>query len=741
MSSKDQGREIRKSGKQLRQKKPRSSNSKRGQSTRDKMLTHLAADGGLRVIHEKTTEDSPGGLMHEDTADDDSLDNSKLPRLKKRYMFLFALVVFFGQIAVSVTLKRYGWIEKDFNELVAEQVLPRFQEQFETGSLTWTAFNDSLYWLRINQSLGYSTQELLRPGFHLKEKGAEGKYPIIMVPGFVTTGLEVWDGKQCAKNYFRQKMWGGVGSVQHWLMERHCVLEHLSLDPITGKDPEGIRIRAALGFEGADYFMGNYWVWGKILENLADIGYDGSMMSIESYDWRLAFPKLEERDGYLTKLKYKIEAFHKASGKKVVLTSHSMGALLVHYFFTWVTTSERAGGGGGGKDWADKHIHAYVNIAGSQLGVPKAASALLSGEMSDTIILGTAGHLIEQFIGRKLRRDLWMSWGSLWSMLPAAGDRLWDIGADFKERLTPDDAGDIKEPTSDAGDVFGELDDIAKTHLMVMTDQEDGLNSTESLMCTREDLIDEETETIVNQKIREFSSRKGAKTREVVDFLTTWGGGLGPATAGANDHSFDPNCKESKKTWHDLSRTPLPHAPNMKVYCLYGVGLDTERSYFYKRNTGDTAADSQSSVFTSAQGADTPFILDTSVQDPENGITHGVKYSDGDASVPLLSLGYMCADAWRRKDSGLNPSMAKVVTREYKHKQEFMVDDPMRGGPHAADHVDILGNFNMMEDFLKIVSDYETETVDDRFESDIIEISKKVNAHPDGGLFKRKRRR
>lgn len=173
---------------------------------------------------------------------------------------------------------------------------------------------------------------------------------------------------------------------------------------------EGIRLRAAQGFEAADYFMANYWVWGKVLENMADMGYDASTMTLESYDWRLAFPVLEARDGYLTKLKYKIEAFHKASNKKVIITSHSLGAILVNYFFAWVTTSEEDGGGGGGANWVDEHIHAYVNIAGALLGVPKAATALLSGEMSDTIFMGTAGNLVEQFLGKRMRMDLWSTW-------------------------------------------------------------------------------------------------------------------------------------------------------------------------------------------------------------------------------------------------------------------------------------------------------------------------------------------
>lgn len=161
------------------------------------------------------------------------------------------------------------------------------------------------------------------------------------------------------------------------------------------------------------------------------MGYNPSNMAVEPYDWRLAFPVLEERDGYLSKLRYKIESMHKVSGRKVVLTSHSMGALLVTYFFQWVTTDTRLGGGGGGADWVDQHIQAYINIAGAHLGVAKAATAILSGEMSETIYPQPMGSMVEQFFGRSLRRGLWSSWGGLWSMLPRGGDALWGIGADL----------------------------------------------------------------------------------------------------------------------------------------------------------------------------------------------------------------------------------------------------------------------------------------------------------------------
>ena len=391
---------------------------------------------------------------------------------------------------------------------------------------------------------------------------------------------------------------------------------------------------------------------------------------------------LEERDGFLTKLKYKIEAFNKASGKKVVLTSHSLGTILVHYFFAWVTTSEADGGGGGGKKWVDRHIHAYVNIAGSQLGVPKAATALLSGEMSDTIFMGAVGSLVEQFIGRKLRRDLWMTWGSLWSMLPKGGDKLWNIGADMRDHQLHEhqEESGASRPSKDMGG-----------NMIIMTDDigDEDEKVADDLTCTKENLADVATEASVNEAIQTFSSRKGQTVSNVIDFLMNWGGGMGPAISPVQLHSFDPKSKASKESWHDISRTPLPHAPNMRVYCLYGIGLDTERAYYYRRNKGEGVVGVENKSVSQSQKIDTPFILDNTVEDAENDVIHGVKYVDGDASVPLLSLGYMCADAWRRKDSGLNPSKAKVVTREYKHKEEFSVD--MRKGPYSSDHVDILG--------------------------------------------------
>ena len=48
-----------------------------------------------------------------------------------------------------------------------------------------------------------NASEGLRPGRELKEQGYEPKFPVVIVPGFVTSGLQLWQGQPCAKKYFR----------------------------------------------------------------------------------------------------------------------------------------------------------------------------------------------------------------------------------------------------------------------------------------------------------------------------------------------------------------------------------------------------------------------------------------------------------------------------------------------------------------------------------------------------------
>lgn len=80
-----------------------------------------------------------------------------------------------------------------------------------------------------------------------------------------------------------------------------------------------------IGLDAADYFISGYWVWGKIIENLAAVGYDNNNMHLAAYDWRLSFPNLEYRDHFFTNLKINIELTKNNNKEKVAILTHSMG--------------------------------------------------------------------------------------------------------------------------------------------------------------------------------------------------------------------------------------------------------------------------------------------------------------------------------------------------------------------------------------------------------------------------------
>ncbi|RHZ45379.1 hypothetical protein Glove_680g74 [Diversispora epigaea] len=71
-------------------------------------------------------------------------------------------------------------------------------------------------------------------------------------------------------------------------------------------------------------------------------------------------------------------------------------------------------GGNGGKNWINDHVESFVNIGGPLLGLPKALSALLSGEMCDTVELGAFGiYVLKRFFSKLERAELFVLGWSL----------------------------------------------------------------------------------------------------------------------------------------------------------------------------------------------------------------------------------------------------------------------------------------------------------------------------------------
>lgn len=126
--------------------------------------------------------------------------------------------------------------------------------------------------------------------------------------------------------------------VRMMLMYKECWLEHMELDAVTGRDPPGIRVRAAEGLAASDYVVPGYWLWARVVENLAKIGYGPEKLHLASYDWRLPFPQLEERDAYFSRLAAWIEVAVRHTGEPVVLLPHSMGTVVTLYFMQWIVS-------------------------------------------------------------------------------------------------------------------------------------------------------------------------------------------------------------------------------------------------------------------------------------------------------------------------------------------------------------------------------------------------------------------
>ena len=376
-------------------------------------------------------------------------------------------------------------------------------------------------------------------GLAARSEGIEAQYPVIMIPGVISTGLESWGTAEQSRQYFRKRLWGSWSMMRAMVLDKASWKKHIMLDKDTGLDPPGIKLRAAQGFDAADFFITGYWIWNKILENLATIGYDPTNAFTAAYDWRLSYLNLEIRDQYFTRLKSHIEVGNQVGGNKVVLLSHSMGSQVLYYFFHWV---EAEGYGNGGPTWVNDHVKAWINISGCMLGALKDVPAVLSGEMRDTAQLNAfAVYGLEKFLSRQERAEIFRAMPGLSSMLPIGGEAVWG-------NLTwaPDD-----KPGQNIS--FGSFLNFKETN---SSKTPGNLTIAESVP-----YLFNHTEQWYVEAISRSYSRGVAHSKKAVE-----------------ENQLNPS------KWMNPLETRLPLAPDMKIYCFYGIGKATERAYFYRED-------------------------------------------------------------------------------------------------------------------------------------------------------------
>ncbi|XWS18833.1 hypothetical protein CRYUN_Cryun32bG0079000 [Craigia yunnanensis] len=536
------------------------------------------------------------------------------------------------------------------------------------------------------------------PGVKLQKEGLKAKHPVVFVPGIVTGGLELWEGRKCAEGLFRKRLWGGTfGEVYK---RPQCWVEHMSLDNETGLDPCGIRVRPVSGLVAADYFAPGYFVWGVLVANLARIGYEEKTMYMAAYDWRLSFQNTEARDQTLSRIKNNIELMVATNGgKKAVIIPHSMGVLYFLHFMKWVEAPAPMGGGGG-SDWCSKHIKVVVNIGGPFLGFPKAISLLFSAEAMDIAVAraiapGFLDNDIFQLQTLQHVMRLSRSWDSTMSMIPRGGDTIWG-GLDWSPekgyscgkkrerkndtRIT-DQAG-AKSAISQTrcanyGRIISFGKDVAEAPSsdVERIDFRGAVKGHSAANTTCRDVWTE-YHGMGFGGIKAVAEYKTYTAESIVDLLhfvapKMMARGTAHFSYGIADNLDDPKYKHYKY-WSNPLETTLPNAPEMEIFSLYGVGLPTERAYVYKLSPAAECC--------------IPFQIDTSADDENTCLKDGVYSVDGDETVPVLSAGFMCAKGWHGK-TRFNPSGIRTYIREYSHSP---TSNLLKGrGSLSGAHVDI----------------------------------------------------
>lgn len=501
----------------------------------------------------------------------------------------------------------------------------------------------------MSQVLGKSQ----RVGVRMANAGMTVQHPVVMIPGIITTGLEVWDGEDCIRTYFRQRIWGTTSMFQSMMSDPECWLRHLALNATTGLDPlqsphynKSIRVRPSQGLESADFFLGGYWIWGLLIEALADIGYDYNSMYMASYDWRLAFGDMERRDRYFTRLRQQIETLVSLNDQKVVVVAHSMGGNVWHYFMQWVTHRHS-------RTWVDRFVAAEVLVSSPLLGLPKAYYSMLTGDNRDFAAMGAGfSAVVNHYFGLSRRRDLWRTCSSLAYIMPIGGERVWGPPTAPRPIVSMDGENLTAEQAYDLLGLPTALERIAPW-------LQKGIRRDRPAVALSEQL--------------------GVPSQE-------------PISGSGNE--------VPEHFWANVLASPLPFAPSMRKYAFYGTGIPTEHAVVLEE-VGDDEETPRYGIRKEA----TPNV--------------GFFFGDGDYSCPTMTLGLMCIKGW--SDRSRNPSGTPCTAKEYADKPTtLLAGGSIRGGPASGDHVDLLGNDELLKDVLAIASGGE---VPERVVSDIRDIA------------------
>jgi Lecithin:cholesterol acyltransferase len=294
----------------------------------------------------------------------------------------------------------------------------------------------------------------------LREVGKKAYLPILIIPGFMSSGLEVIESN-CQESWVGERIWLNLRSLgfhasylrhakdeytarpenvrtstlkrpsrtileaadeedsadccnesgeldPRGAMLRNAWLHHMALQDDMVSERDGVRVRSISGLGGVDYLTDGSilyfvsYVFGPMIRALKQVGYeDGVNLDAAPYDWRLPPCALETRDAYFTRTMDDIERLYKTNrNAPIVLVCHSMGCKVGHYLLNFAKQAR-------GQQWLDKYVHTYCPIGAPHLGAPKALRSMISGDkMGLETFLSDAEGLV---LGRSLGSGPWLT--------------------------------------------------------------------------------------------------------------------------------------------------------------------------------------------------------------------------------------------------------------------------------------------------------------------------------------------
>ncbi|KAH8098360.1 O-acyltransferase [Aureococcus anophagefferens] len=347
-----------------------------------------------------------------------------------------------------------------------------------------------------------------------------------------STALEVWQGVGCFAGSHRRRLWSSPSMLSQFVLRPACLQRHLALNGTTWDDPADIKVRASSGLGAADAF-GPLNLWGELMANLAILGYDETSLRLLGFDWRLSAQRLEARDGFFTQVKAEVELLGALSGAKVAVLAHSLGANHFVHFMRWVEAREPG--------WVERRVARFVPICGALLGSAKALAYLVTGEMTDAVGMGPLAQLFESHGGIQRRRRGPHAVLGVRAGAPAQGRRrLLAHGRLRRPRRAAGRRPRGPRARRAANGTVAPRSSLAKNRTMAVDAALDWLRA---MLPAYGALLDGEYD------------------------LT------GPPAAGRRRR------RRRSRAWGNGLLAPLPKAPSLEIYCLYGTGRSTPKTF------------------------------------------------------------------------------------------------------------------------------------------------------------------